>query len=616
LIRTVKGPFSGRIRLTIFIAIVAAFLLVPAAGAFANGNMILSIEGTGSGEISSVGGFEGGYEGTPPIECSYESPGPQTGTCVSELSNEGEGLEAVYLAASPTAGSEFVGWLLESGEVGYGCQELGNPLTYCLPYVAEGEGNVEVVAVFEAEEPETTEFPLTVSKSGTGTGTVTSSPSGIDCGSECSAEFEEGDEVVLSQSAATGSEFMEWTGACAGSGACEVTMDEAQSVGAKFDLIPRTLSVATAGAGSGEVKCKFNAGTAGACTSPQPNGTAVEVIATANSGSEFAGFSGGTGSASACATSPCSFTITANSALTATFDLEPTPEYELEISTDGTGTGEVECEVNGGPEEPCEAEYAEGTEVALVPVAETGSEFTEWGGDCTGTGACELTMDADKSVTATFDEEPTPEYDLTIAKAGTGSGSVTCDGSACAPTYEEGEEITLAASAASGSSFSGWSGGGCSGTGTCLVTITADTTVTATFTANPPPPTCATDPSLCPPAPAPTPTPAPAPTEGKAKAAATAKVKSGKAELKLTCKGGPCKGTVKLTAKVKQGKKTKNLVIGQASFSIAAGASATVKVKLSGPAKTELGKGKTLKAKTSGTGLTASTVKVKPAKKA
>jgi beta-lactam-binding protein with PASTA domain len=43
----------------------------------------------------------------------------------------------------------------------------------------------------------------------------------------------------------------------------------------------------------------------------------------------------------------------------------------------------------------------------------------------------------------------------------------------------------LAAIAASGSGFAGWSGGGCSGIGSCVVTINADTAVTATFTANP-----------------------------------------------------------------------------------------------------------------------------------
>ena len=42
--------------------------------------------------------------------------------------------------------------------------------------------------------------------------------------------------------------------------------------------------------------------------------------------------------------------------------------------------------------------------------------------------------------------------------------------------------MTLTALTNSGSTFSGWSGGGCSGTGTCTVTMNAATSVTATFT--------------------------------------------------------------------------------------------------------------------------------------
>ncbi|MGB7685723.1 MAG: IPT/TIG domain-containing protein [Solirubrobacterales bacterium] len=85
---------------------------------------------------------------------------------------------------------------------------------------------------------------------------------------------------------------------------------------------------------------------------------------------------------------------------------------------------------------------------------------------------------------------------LTVNKAGTGSGSVTCDGGACAPTYAFGTEVTLAASPSAGSSFGGWSGGGCAGTGPCAVTMEANITVTATFNADPlplpppPPPNC------------------------------------------------------------------------------------------------------------------------------
>jgi hypothetical protein len=48
--------------------------------------------------------------------------------------------------------------------------------------------------------------------------------------------------------------------------------------------------------------------------------------------------------------------------------------------------------------------------------------------------------------------------------------------------------VTLTASPDLGSSFGGWSGGGCSGTGTCTVTLSSDQSVTATFASGPPAP--------------------------------------------------------------------------------------------------------------------------------
>ena len=64
---------------------------------------------------------------------------------------------------------------------------------------------------------------------------------------------------------------------------------------------------------------------------------------------------------------------------------------------------------------------------------------------------------------------------------------------------------------------------------------------------------------------------------GKASAKRTAKVKAGKAAVIVKCTGGPCKGRLKLTMK----SKGKKVVVGQASFSLAVGKTATVKVKLS-----------------------------------
>lgn len=89
---------------------------------------------------------------------------------------------------------------------------------------------------------------------------------------------------------------------------------------------------------------------------------------------------------------------------------------------------------------------------------------------------------------------------LTVARAGSGTGTVTSTdgdidcGATCAQSYATGTTVTLNAAPDTGSTFGGWSGGGCSGTGSCMVTMNSSQTVTATFTmtggggGNPPPP--------------------------------------------------------------------------------------------------------------------------------
>ena len=80
---------------------------------------------------------------------------------------------------------------------------------------------------------------------------------------------------------------------------------------------------------------------------------------------------------------------------------------------------------------------------------------------------------------------------LTVVRAGTGSGTVTgtgiACGSDCAETVDFGTQVTLTAAAATGSTFTGWSGA-CEGTGPCTVTVDAARTATATFTKDTPPP--------------------------------------------------------------------------------------------------------------------------------
>jgi hypothetical protein len=97
---------------------------------------------------------------------------------------------------------------------------------------------------------------------------------------------------------------------------------------------------------------------------------------------------------------------------------------------------------------------------------------------------CTVTITGDVTVTATFDALPT--YTLTVAKFGTGTGTVTSNaggincGPTCSGSYTSGAHVTLMASPDAGSVFSGWSGP-CAGYGSCTVSLTAAQTVIATF---------------------------------------------------------------------------------------------------------------------------------------
>jgi len=79
---------------------------------------------------------------------------------------------------------------------------------------------------------------LTVSKVGAGSGTVTSSPTGINCGTTCSHGFASATNVALTASPAAGSVFVGWSGACSGTGGCNVTTNADVTVTATFALLP------------------------------------------------------------------------------------------------------------------------------------------------------------------------------------------------------------------------------------------------------------------------------------------------------------------------------------------------------------------------------------------
>jgi hypothetical protein len=161
----------------------------------------------------------------------------------------------------------------------------------------------------------------------------------------------------------------------------------------------------------------------------------------------------------------------------------------LAVQKAGAGTGTVTSSPSGiSCGSTCSRAFNDGTVVTLTARGLSGSTFAGWsGGGCSGTGTCRVTMGSDQTVTATFD--PPVQHTLTIQSAGSGLGTVTSSpsgiscGAICSHDFNEGSLVTLSAKAASGSTFAGWSGGGCSGTSSsCRVTMGSDQTVTPTFT--------------------------------------------------------------------------------------------------------------------------------------
>jgi len=110
-------------------------------------------------------------------------------------------------------------------------------------------------------------------------------------------------------------------------------------------------------------------------------------------------------------------------------------------------------------------------------------------GDYTFTGTITDTTEATSQlpVNITF---KLIQYPLSVNKTGTGSGTasstpagIAC-GVTCATDFDYGTMVTLTATAATGSTFDGWNGEGCTGSGTCVVTMSAARSVTANFTLN------------------------------------------------------------------------------------------------------------------------------------
>ncbi|MBS1884238.1 MAG: hypothetical protein JSS97_14930 [Actinobacteria bacterium] len=442
-----------------------------------------------------------------------------------------------------------------------------------------------------------------------GTGTVECEKEAAASFGACNGTYAEGEVVKLKATAVGGSGFVfgGWsafigsgtvTRPCTGAQAeCEVKMTGNVTGKATFKPV-KALTITTVG--SGAVECEDEGATSfTACASNYGEGHVVTLKVKPANHFSFDGWSEVTGSGAV--TTACTGTVTEcevklSADVTGKATFSQKPKSMLTVTKSGAGAGTVESVpggINCGP--TCQSEFFDETTVTLEEAAAPGSAFVEWTGACTGSLYCHVTIAGAAEVGAVF---AIVQHSLTITKAGNGGGSIACNGGACASSYPYGTTVTLTATPDSNSNFTGWSGSGCSGTGSCAITMNADAAVTASFDKK-------AEQHQEPPK-----------AHGIAGASSVAAVTGNTAAVKLTCPTtGACEGKLTLKYKFKQGKKQKTVVAGTAPFSIGAGQTKTIKVKITNSqVKKNLSKGKTVAVQLTGSGIKASTLKLKPSK--
>ncbi|MBX0334207.1 InlB B-repeat-containing protein, partial [Pontibacter sp. HSC-14F20] len=373
---------------------------------------------------------------------------PSNGTVTADPAPDQAGIyregTVVTLTAIPADGFLFSGW---SGDAS------GSELTATVTM----NGNRTVTATFEALPP--TMYTLTLNQPENGS--ISHEPAGD--------TYEAGTVVTLTANSSPGFRFSGWTGDATGTtNPLALTMNGNKTVSATFEAIPTyTLTITNPDNGSGTISYTPEADQDGKYT----EGTQVTLTAIPAAGYQFTGWMG----AASGIVNPLQLVMDADKNVSATFELIPPTTYTLTLNDPENGSIEADPEA---------VTYVAGTEVTLRAIPDDGFRFTGWSGDASGTDlTTSVTMNADKTVSATF--EPIPTYTLTITEPINGTIGInpTADQDG---KYSEGTVVTLVAIPASGYRFVNWSSDASGSESTVMVTMDADKTVSANFEVIPP----------------------------------------------------------------------------------------------------------------------------------
>lgn len=182
--------------------------------------------------------------------------------------------------------------------------------------------------------------------------------------------------------------------------------------------------------GSGTVTSSsggINCGTL--CSASYPSGTTVTLTATPVGGATFNSWTG-------CSpTTGTTCTVSVDSLKEVTAQFTGGPSDFLTVTQVGSGSGTVTSSPAGiDCGASCSSSFSNGASVTLTAMANSGSTFTGWSGNCTdtGTGSCTVSVNGATSVSANFALSGGPVCTTPISGSAVDKhGTVTVTASAC-----------------------------------------------------------------------------------------------------------------------------------------------------------------------------------------
>ena len=220
--------WNGTVRTTTFVSATQLTAAIPASDIAAAGTAQVTVANPGGGTSNAL-----------TFTINTGTPAPSLTTLSPNSRTAGGPAFTLTVNGSNFVSGSVVQW---NGSARTTTFVNGTQLTAAIPAsdiaaagtaqvrVANPGGGTSNALTFTITSPG---FTLTVTRSGNGT--VTSTPTGINCGSTCAAAYSAGTVVTLTATPQNKNfRFLGWSGGCSGTGQCRITMDANKTVTATF----------------------------------------------------------------------------------------------------------------------------------------------------------------------------------------------------------------------------------------------------------------------------------------------------------------------------------------------------------------------------------------------